>query len=129
MPGMYSGKDYDVAGIVVGAIPPASPNTSAESKGERTSPAVAAGDVVIALTSTGLQHHDFELLENILMAGNLSLERLNGMNGGSSLGEHGYFKRALTRSEPVIHSNCVRNIKLHWAWSMIKICYECTVFW
>ena len=81
---MYSGKDYDVAGMAVGAFPlTLFDDTSTKSKARCP---VAEGDVVLALTSSGLQHHDFELLESILMAGNLSLDRLHGLNGGTSLG-------------------------------------------
>lgn len=85
MPGMYSGKDYDVAGMAVGAVPY---DISYHSlRGDKAWSAVAEGDVIIALTSSGLQHHDFELLESILIDGNLNLDRLHGLSGGSSLAE------------------------------------------
>ncbi|GFS22825.1 trifunctional purine biosynthetic protein adenosine-3 [Elysia marginata] len=79
MPGMYSEKDYDVAGMAVGAVP--------LDISHQAGSAVAAGDVIIALTSSSLQHHDFELLENILATGNLNPDRLHGLSGGSSLAE------------------------------------------
>ncbi|GFO02182.1 trifunctional purine biosynthetic protein adenosine-3 [Plakobranchus ocellatus] len=93
MPGMYAGKDYDVAGMVVGAVPTALSSVSAKGNAgaggvtEETDLSTRSGDAVIALTSSGLQHHDFDLLENILTAYDLSLNSLQGLNGGGTLAE------------------------------------------
>ncbi|CAG5128151.1 unnamed protein product, partial [Candidula unifasciata] len=76
MPGMYRGNDYDVAGIAVGAIP----NSRLLLQQQ-----VAVGDAVIALTSSGLQHDDFVVLEEVLLAYSLHLRKLKGVNGGQEL--------------------------------------------
>lgn len=58
MPGMYAGGDYDVAGFVVGAVerPRLLPNTED----------IQAGDVIIALTSSGLHSNGFSLVRKIV---------------------------------------------------------------
>ncbi|BFZ23566.1 hypothetical protein BsWGS_26605 [Bradybaena similaris] len=78
MPGMYRGNDYDVAGIAVGAIPHSRLLLHQQ---------VAVGDAVIALTSSGLQHDDFVVLEEVLLSYSLNLHKLKGVNGGATLAE------------------------------------------
>ncbi|RUS88726.1 hypothetical protein EGW08_003541, partial [Elysia chlorotica] len=85
MPGMYGAKDYDLAGMAVGAFP-SSLSLDASVASTARCP-LAAGDAVLAVTSSGLQHDDFELLEGVLTAGRVGLDRLQGLNGGSSLAE------------------------------------------
>jgi phosphoribosylformylglycinamidine cyclo-ligase len=61
MPGMYSGKDYDLAGFCVGAV---------ERGQELTGTDVAAGDVVLGLSSNGVHSNGFSLVRRVLdMAG------------------------------------------------------------
>ncbi|XP_035829112.1 trifunctional purine biosynthetic protein adenosine-3 [Aplysia californica] len=80
MPGMYQGSDYDVAGFAVGAIPQSQSPCTGKS-------VVALDQVVLGLTSSGLQYCDFGLLEDALRARNLNLRTLQGLHGGGSLAE------------------------------------------
>lgn len=79
MPGMYQGKDYDVAGFAVGAVP--------HSRLLLEHQQIVAGDAIIALTSSGLQHEDFVVLEEVLLSHSLNPHRMKGINGGVSLCE------------------------------------------
>ena len=54
MPGMYEGRDYDVAGFAVGAVP----QPMWQLKAQRPS----VGDVVLGLEGMGLGPGDWELL-------------------------------------------------------------------
>ncbi|KAH9495091.1 hypothetical protein Btru_018135 [Bulinus truncatus] len=79
MPGMYRGQDYDIAGIAVGAI--------SEGQQKQVVPKLTAGDVVVGLTSSGLQYQDFEILQHILHHNSLNVHKIKGVNGGMTLGE------------------------------------------
>ncbi|XP_059153843.1 trifunctional purine biosynthetic protein adenosine-3-like [Physella acuta] len=79
MPNMYKGEDYDAVGFVVGAIPPTYTNQGLNS--------AACDDIVIGLTSNRLQQEDFVLVEQILNANKFKLDKMNGVNGGMTLGE------------------------------------------
>ena len=57
MPGMYGAKDYDLAGFAVGVAEKSELNTPAN---------VKAGDVLIALPSSGLHSNGFSLARKVL---------------------------------------------------------------
>lgn len=79
MPGMYRGQDYDVAGIAIGAL--------CEDQWKLGQPSLVAGDVVLGLTTSGLQHQDFEILQDILTQNCMSVHKVKGVNGGMTLGK------------------------------------------
>ncbi|HEC14385.1 MAG TPA: phosphoribosylformylglycinamidine cyclo-ligase, partial [Rhodospirillales bacterium] len=57
MPGMYSGGDYDLAGFSVGAV---------ERDALLTGAAVADGDVVLGLASSGLHSNGYSLVRRVV---------------------------------------------------------------
>lgn len=57
MPGMYSNKDYDLAGFSVGAV---------ERDGILPSNNIAVGDVILGLSSSGVHSNGFSLVRKII---------------------------------------------------------------
>src|SRR5690554_4952993 len=65
MPGMYSGEDYDLAGFCVGVV---------EKSEIIDGSTVAAGDVLIALPSSGPHSNGYSLIRKILEVSGASLD-------------------------------------------------------
>ena len=63
MPGMYSNKDYDLAGFSVGAV---------ERDGILPSKDIAVGDVILGLSSSGVHSNGFSLVRKIIELAGLS---------------------------------------------------------
>src|SRR3712207_2735008 len=78
MPGMYAGEDYDLAGFAVGAV---------ERGQQLTGAAVAAGDIVLGLASTGLHSNGFSLARKIVERSGLSYADPAPFDPSRSLGE------------------------------------------
>lgn len=76
MPGIYQGKDYDLAGFCVGVV---------EKENIISSALVSAGDSLIGIASSGPHANGFSLIRKILELNNSDLNQtLNGL----TLGEH-----------------------------------------
>ena len=77
MPGMYTGGEYDLAGFAVGAV---------ERGTMLTGEAVAAGDVVLGLASSGLHSNGFSLVRRIVGECGLDYAAPAPFDGTRSLG-------------------------------------------
>jgi phosphoribosylformylglycinamidine cyclo-ligase len=78
MPGMYAPGDYDLAGFAVGAV---------ERDRVIDGSAVAAGDVILGLASSGVHSNGFSLVRRIVAASGLSYGDPAPFAPGSRLGE------------------------------------------
>ncbi len=77
MPGMYEGEDYDLAGFCVGVV---------EKSGIIDGSAVAAGDVLIGLASSGPHSNGYSLIRKIIeVAGADLAEAFDGSSLGATL--------------------------------------------
>ncbi|KAB0269503.1 phosphoribosylformylglycinamidine cyclo-ligase [Microvirga brassicacearum] len=77
MPGLYARGDYDLAGFAVGAA----------ERGTLLPKAVAAGDVLIGLPSSGVHSNGFSLVRRIVEASGLAWNAPAPFAPGRSLGE------------------------------------------
>lgn len=78
MPGLYQGKDFDLAGFAVGAA-----ERSEIVTGER----VAAGDVILGLASSGVHANGFSLVRRIMELAGADLYQPAPFDGGRTLAE------------------------------------------
>lgn len=78
MPGMYSNKDYDLAGFSVGAV---------ERDGILPSNDIAVGDVLIGLASSGVHSNGFSLVRKIIENARLSWTDPAPFDEGISIAE------------------------------------------
>jgi phosphoribosylformylglycinamidine cyclo-ligase len=62
MPGMYSGKDFDLAGFSVGAV----------ERGRELPQSTNVGDIIIGLTSNGIHSNGYSLVRKIVKTSNLN---------------------------------------------------------
>jgi len=77
-PGMMPVEDYDLAGFAVGIV---------DKKKILDNNTVTAGDVVIALSSSGVHSNGFSLVRKVFDIGNCDLNAYKDELGGKTLGE------------------------------------------
>jgi phosphoribosylaminoimidazole synthetase len=79
MPGLYAGKDFDLAGFAVGAAERGSilPNREA----------MTAGDVLIGISSSGVHSNGFSLVRRVVEESGTSYGAAAPFGGGKTLGE------------------------------------------
>ncbi len=78
MPGMYEGKDYDLAGFAVGAVERENILPRADTR---------EGDTVLGLASNGLHSNGFSLVRKIVKQENLSYDAIAPFDETRMLGE------------------------------------------
>jgi phosphoribosylformylglycinamidine cyclo-ligase len=78
MPGVYSDKDFDLAGFVVGIV---------DKKKALTGADVRVGDVLLGLTSSGVHANGFSLVRKVIARHGLDLKGSSPFAPGQSLAE------------------------------------------
>ncbi len=78
MPGMYSNKDYDLAGFSVGAV---------ERDGILPSKDIAIGDVILGLSSSGVHSNGFSLVRKIIERAGLGWNDAAPFEEGKTIAE------------------------------------------
>jgi len=73
MPGMYEGKDFDLAGFAVGAM----------ERGQALPQGVAEGDILLGLASNGVHSNGYSLVRRIVELSGLGWEDANPFGAGT----------------------------------------------